>query len=188
MRILLVRHGAAAIGREADPIAGPPLSALGREQALAAGLHILNKNRERLAGVYASPLFRARETAEIIAGALGNGAHAIVPGFEGLTEDELRAGSGLGLRRLTDIQTRAWSALLELRQGLSQDGAAVVVSHDVTIRAIVCQALSIPLPEIRRFRVEIASITTLDFRPQRTILASLNDTCHLSALDRSTGK
>ena len=60
MKLLLIRH--AEPDTEHGPRPDPPLSALGRAQgrALAAWLA-----REPLAGVYTSPLLRARGTAEI---------------------------------------------------------------------------------------------------------------------------
>jgi broad specificity phosphatase PhoE len=94
-RILLVRHGQSewnAQGRWQGQ-ADPQLSDHGREEArLAAGA---------LRGfgglVFASPLLRARETAEIISSAVGDGAVLIDPDlrevdvgeFSGLTNDEI---------------------------------------------------------------------------------------------------
>ena len=90
MRLLLVRHGQSLANIEAR-IQGDddPLTDLGRAQAEALGLHL--RSRGDVSHLYASPLDRARETAEIIGRHLG-----IAPVFEpGLAE--INAGNAAGL-------------------------------------------------------------------------------------------
>src|SRR5512133_484073 len=59
--------------RHAETVWGPgdsPLSAHGQRQAAAAGVYLHDKAIQR---IYASPLLRARQTAEIIAQVVGAG-------------------------------------------------------------------------------------------------------------------
>jgi broad specificity phosphatase PhoE len=68
--ILLARHGETAENKERrfQGQKDVPLNDTGREQARALAEHA---RAERIAAVYTSPLVRARETAEIVAAALG---------------------------------------------------------------------------------------------------------------------
>jgi len=72
-RIILVRHGESEGNRDRTftQHTHVPLTARGREQALASGQSIAT--RYKPTRVVASPYARARETAEIIAGVLGLG-------------------------------------------------------------------------------------------------------------------
>ena len=56
-----------------------------------------------------------------------------------------------------------------------------VVTHNFTIHAILCRALGLPLASFRRFRHDLAAKALLDVREDRTVVISLNDTCHLEA-------
>lgn len=94
-RVLLVRHGQSewnAQGRWQGQ-ADPPLSDHGREEARLAASAL----RGTSGLIVASPLLRARETAEIISSEIADGSVAIEPdlreidvgGFSGLTNDEI---------------------------------------------------------------------------------------------------
>jgi broad specificity phosphatase PhoE len=90
MRLLLVRHGQSLANIEAR-IQGDddPLTDAGRSQAEAVGTHLAR--RGNITHLYASPLARARETAQIIGRHVG-----IAPVFErGLAE--INAGNAVGL-------------------------------------------------------------------------------------------
>jgi probable phosphoglycerate mutase len=105
-RFLLIRHGQSewnALGRWQGQ-ADPHLSDHGREEAKLAAIAL----RDFGGLVFASPLLRARETAEIISSEIGDGSVFIEPDlreidvgeFSGLTNDEIA-------ERLPD----AWAAL-----------------------------------------------------------------------------
>jgi len=90
MRLLLVRHGQ-SLGNIEARIQGDddPLTDIGRAQAAAAGRQLAR--RGDVTHLYASPLARARETAEIIGASIG-----IAPVFErGLAE--VNAGTAAGM-------------------------------------------------------------------------------------------
>ena len=179
MKIVFVCHG------EVEPRSGlpdfghdvPPLSELGRRQAaaLAAGLA-----SRQPAAVYASPLRPALTTAELIAAALGLDAPSPSAAFTTLTPEVLPDGGSVGAEALHALQTQAWSAVEALKGLHPAEANLVVVSHVLPIRAVVGRALSLPFADLWRFAVEPASLTTIEFRGVRTLLAGLNDTCHLS--------
>lgn len=201
MRLYLIRHGeternaAGVVQGQADV----PLSELGRQQAavLAGALAGVD-----LAGVYCSPLERARETAAPIAA-----THHLpvtvepgliemnVGGMEGLTSAEMRArypeflatwsGAGAaaapmpgGGESLQQVQDRAW-VVIEQIAAAHADDAVVVVSHNFVISSIVCRAIGAPLGDFRRLRYGVASQTIIDLRPDRALILHLNDTCRL---------
>jgi broad specificity phosphatase PhoE len=95
--LLLVRHGETDWNAElrVQGHADPSLNERGREQARALAASLAD---ETIDAVYSSDLARARETAEIVAEALGLGVHldAGLREFDtgnwtGLTRDEIRA-------------------------------------------------------------------------------------------------
>jgi broad specificity phosphatase PhoE len=74
---------------------------------------------------------------------------------------------------------RAWPWAQRLMEQYEPAANVVAVSHDVTIAALVCQTLAMPLDDFRRFRIDLGSITVLDLRPGRLRLLLLNDTHHM---------
>lgn len=109
-RILLVRHGESVWNAERPPRwqgwADPPLSAAGREQAAAAAVVLADEGIEVVA---CSDLQRARETARIIADALGV-ADLIVEA--GIKERDVGDWSGLTRAEIN----RRWPGAIEAWQ------------------------------------------------------------------------
>lgn len=104
-RILLLRHGQSTWNAERrwQGWADPPLSEQGRAQARAAAVALSGHGFELVAS---SDLCRARETAEIIAAAIGIAAVVIE---EGLRERNVGEWSGL-----TDVEINArWPGMLD---------------------------------------------------------------------------
>jgi len=60
-----------------------------------------------------------------------------------------------------------------------EDRVVVAVTHFFPIMCIICDTLGLALTYFRRFRLDVASMCTLDFNPERAVLVSFNDTCHL---------
>jgi probable phosphoglycerate mutase len=54
------------------------------------------------------------------------------------------------------------------------DGRVLVVSHKDPIRALICSALDLPLPALRRFDVEMASVSRLDWAKSQYFLKYLS--------------
>ena len=84
MRLLLVRHAEAAPG---EPDELRPLTAAGRDAARELGARLAAEQPE---AVVSSPLLRARETADAIAGAAGLVAETDERLAPGATADDMR--------------------------------------------------------------------------------------------------
>lgn len=189
----LVRHGAVENPRAITygRIPGFSLSEPGRAQARAAAAYL----RGELDGesrIVSSPLERARETAEIIAGKLGGEANGAVETDERLTEATSwkeglprafdarayleRALSGRAKHeRPRAVALRMRAALSDVLASMGTEASVVVVSHQVPIR-LACVAFEHDLggpgetivtrmfPWLRfRTRCDHGSITTLRF-------------------------
>jgi phosphohistidine phosphatase len=93
MRLLIVRHAEAAQG---EPDALRPLTPAGREQARSLGTRLRDKG-VRPDAILTSPLLRARETGDLLAGELGGTAtpdERLAPGATALAVAEAAAGRG----------------------------------------------------------------------------------------------
>jgi broad specificity phosphatase PhoE len=175
----LVRHGEHALqGRlAAGRTPGIGLSPKGRDEAAAVAERLAG---EKIDAIYASPLDRTRETAEIIAGRLelpvGIREDLIELDFgewTGLTFDQVRTDSRWELWRSCrsiatipggeswrQVQDRTVNALFDLRQS-HPDGTVVVVSHGDVIRAALLFVLGMPLDLYNRIEIGTASLTTV---------------------------
>lgn len=203
MRLILARHGETSANRDGLGLGlqDVPLTDRGRQQAEALA--------EALAGtkvhaVYSSPLLRAMDTARAVAARHGLDVVADegltemdVGELDGLTFDEMRGrypdflsrwlGEEAGTLRmpgggesLLDVQDRARDALQRIAQRHDRE-TVVVVTHNFTIHAVLCDALNMPICEFRRLRHDLAAVSTLDLRDGRAVVLCLNDTCHLQA-------
>jgi broad specificity phosphatase PhoE len=188
LRIILVSHGenidvAAAMPRHSDPGAEDygGLTTLGRRQALALAYELKDKvaRRQPIERLYAADAAAALATASIL------GRELQLPEAEplaGLVAPPAVADAFAELEALRGVEDGAWSAIERLRDSHADEAQVIAVAPLLTVRAIVCRALSLPVEGHRRFRVDAASLTILSFRQQRTILQSLNETCHLENL------
>ncbi len=208
MNILLVRHGETTWNREGryQGRTDIPLSDTGQQQVRALG--------ERLKNVpikiaYASPLSRAKNTAEaILAGRdtplwLEAGLLEISHGeWEGklashveISHAEMfgvwrsRPGrtspAGPGAETLGDVETRAWAVLDKICEGLGPDDTALVAAHDAVNRVILCRVLGLPLERIWSFRQAPASLNVLSGPLISELqVVRLNDSEHVAPLLR----
>lgn len=159
-RIILVRHGETRLHQEKMFIGqyDVPLNEKGRTQAAAIG-EAIRRAEADVPHIYTSPLCRAVETAEIIAGVAGISELKIIQGFK---EINLGAWDGMPVREVKekypqqyairgedifafkignkaenfyDVQYRAVN---ELRSILENDESKdiVIVSHSAVIRAL----------------------------------------------------
>jgi len=89
---------------------------------------------------------------------------------------------------LPELQDQVWGAIEEIIERQrpyettrkpAREGVVVAVSHFFPILTTLCKVLGLSISECRRMRLDLASMCTLDFRPSRTVLVSMNDTCHL---------
>ena len=182
----LVRHGETPLNAAGRFLGRTDvaLSDRGRQQA---GRVALALEQRRLDAIFASPLQRARQTAEAIAGSHGL-VPVLVPALAELHHGDLegRPYSELGTRHpeilaawkddctdvrlpggesLAELQERAWHAFEALCS--VRHGELGVVSHKMALLTIVCTAIGLPLRHAMRLELDLASISTLDRRPGR---------------------
>jgi broad specificity phosphatase PhoE len=196
---LLVRHGQSTWNRE-HRIQGqldPPLSKEGRAQAMRVGRRLGSR---RFAGFYSSDLKRAFETAEVISEAVG-----MTPSpAEGLREIYLGEWEGLNTDELATRFPEAWAmwteepswdvvpggegaAPFEARVNAQIDsilarhehGDVLVVTHGGVIQVALHRVVGRPNHGLFPFRIENASISTIEKRNGRFVVSGVNDTSHL---------
>jgi probable phosphoglycerate mutase len=193
--VLLVRHGQTPTTGTVVPGRAPglSLSAEGRKQAEAAADRL--RPLARLAAVYASPLARARETADPIAR-----SRALAVRVEAqLTDVDVGEWTGAELKQLrkrpewrlvqrhpsgfrfpggesfTEMQARMVEAVARLVA--RHPGAVVVaVTHADPIKAVVAHAAGSPLDLFQRIVVSPASITAIAYRAEGPMLLTVNST------------
>lgn len=201
MRILLARHGETpwnAEGRyqgQEDIL----LSATGESQARALGRRLHGVRIDR---AIASPLARARRTAEL---ALGQERHALLavdPGFleiahgdwEGLLASEIHARDPQRMQAwrhapdtvqmpngesLQNVLDRAWPAFTRACTGLNADQTVLIVAHDAVNRVLLCQVLGLALSRVWRFRQAPTTLNLLQGDSVETLdVVRLNDCGH----------
>jgi broad specificity phosphatase PhoE len=163
--IVMVRHGETDWNRERrfQGRADQPLNEAGRGQARELAELLRD---EPVSAVYTSPLRRARETAEILAGNFGLRPQPLdalleidVGAWEGLTIDEVRAAypgradenwrSGWDEGETYDeLSRRVLPALVEL--GTKHEGGHVLaVTHAGPLRAAVAAAMGLSYEDAR---------------------------------------
>jgi probable phosphoglycerate mutase len=207
MKVLLARHGETpwnAEGRYQGQI-DIPLSENGERQAQLLA--------ERLAEVditraVASPLSRARRTAELALGParaarlmFDEGLKEIAHGdWEGLLAAEIHARDparlrawretpetvqmpGAGGESIVEVLDRAWPAFTRACAGLGEDDTLLVVAHDAVNRVILCRVLGLPLSRLWSFRQAPTTINLLQGASVGALeVVRLNDCSHHTAL------
>lgn len=206
MRILLARHGETPWNAEGryqgqEDIA---LSELGIAQATALGARLKELRIDR---AIASPLSRARRTAELALGEsrasklmFDEGLKEIAHGsWEGLLASEIHQRDPELLRAwreapesvqmpdggesLQQVQDRAWPALTRACSGLGADSTLLIVAHDAVNRVLLCRILGIPLSKLWGFRQAPTTLNLLEGPSvDRLEVVRLNDCSHHTAL------
>jgi Fructose-2,6-bisphosphatase len=192
--LYLVRHGETEWNRQRR-IQGRtdiPLNATGREQARLTGMLL---TRRPITRVFASPLSRARETAEIIAAELGLPGPELRDALvernygdaEGLSfhEVDARYPEGVevpGRESRPEVAERVVPDLLEL--ALAHPGEAlVVVSHGGAIRA----ALTVAEPDGGFGPITNGSVHSFHVVEGDLRLVAFDDPIELAAVDPRAG-
>jgi broad specificity phosphatase PhoE len=175
----LLRHGEHVLaGRVlAGRTPGVGLSARGRLEIAAVADRL---GCEKIEALYASPLQRTRETAEVLSARFGLPVEYRDDLIEldfgewtGLTFDAVRADERWRLwstyrsiatvpggESMRAVQERVVRALFELRQA-HHEGTVLIVSHGDVIRAALLFALGMPLDLYSRIEVGLASLNTI---------------------------
>lgn len=200
-RLLLVRHGETDSNVEgrSQGRRDVPLNEHGRRQAAALAERL---GADPPAAVYASPLQRAQDTAAAIAAACGVAvstderlAELDQGELDGLTPQEMRERNPEFLQRwmsddpseltmpggesLADAQRRMLDAVREIAARYV-DETVVAVSHNLALKALLCELLGVPLASFRGFRIDVASVSAVDVLDGGVfVVANLNERCHI---------
>lgn len=181
---LLVRHGATehSLAKLFSGAGGddPPLAPLGRSQADALARELAA--RGRIDRIVTSPLLRARQTAEIVAGELGIPDVGVVDGFaecdfgewDGLTFAQVKEGWPAELDawlQSTAVAPPGGESFDQHRQRIehARDSLlashprerVVVVAHVTPIKMMVELALDAPVHALYRMELLPCSVTTI---------------------------
>ena len=201
LRLLAIRHGATDWSREGR-FAGSrdiSLSPEGRRQCEAVAQALATTP---IAVLYASPLARARESAQPIATAQGIDV-AIESDFremcfgdwEGLTRDEVARRfpedyevwrtaperfARPGSETLSAVAERVMRGLGELR-AMHGGETVVLVSHGVVTRLLVLAALGLGPERLWSVDVSPAGISEIEYRDDFTMVHRVNTLAHLEA-------
>ena len=195
-RLLLARHGQSVSNavRRFQGAQDVALSPLGVRQAQALALAI---ERRRVAHVYASPLERARRTAEIAVAGSGVPVTLVddlrelsLGDWEGCTVEEIRTQPGdpytqwirdpvlclpPGGEPLAEVQARVLRSIDRIAAAHGNGDDVLVVAHGGVISALLAHWLGLPLSSIWRLAVANCSITEIAV-PR---VVSMNETGHL---------
>jgi len=217
MRLLLVRH-AESQGNFERRLQGRkefPLTSRGIEQARGLATRV---ERSGIAAIYASPISRAMNTAEIIAERTGLSI-VVEPRVQeydfgetlsGLTWQEIRETKPEVVEALSHdnsefprypgeegrgaFSERVRAAFGEIAGKHGQDESALVVTHAGPIVVFLMDALgrkySRPIP----FTIDNASLTTIEVNGNTVpgqpemVVTGINDTCHLAQIGVTGGR
>ncbi len=202
--LFLARHGQSVSNavRRFQGIQDVPLSDLGQRQAALLGAAL---RARRPAHVYASPLARARRTAEIVVAELSVPLTLVddlrelsLGEWEGRTVEEIRALPGdpyarwvrdplgnlpPGAEPLGVVQERALRAVAAIVAAHPNGDDVLIVAHGGVISAYLAHCLGLPLSAIWRLTVSNCSLSRV--APPRVL--SVNETAHLDGIDGAAG-
>jgi broad specificity phosphatase PhoE len=147
--------------------------------SIAAAITVGPARRQPVEAIYASPA--TLTTARLIADLMGLPAPEIRPGLSHTGIENASASSPA--EAIDAARDDVWSVIEELRDAHAEDAQVVAVTDAIGAHAVVSRALGLPGESHERFRIGPGSLSAIAFRQQRTILALLNERCHLNALD-----
>ncbi len=202
MELVLMRHGETEYNR-ADVFRGRvdlPLNERGKEQARAAAGCLREEDFEAF---YSSPLLRAVQTAQAIA---GNHGGEVSP-REHFTDVDYGDWSGKSIEEIRKNWPREFSmwendpegvvfpggeGVREVRERLSagldklsreHEGTILLVGHKLINRIMICIALDLPTSGIWKVEQSNAAINYISWRNSGWVIRRLNDTSHLRGLE-----
>lgn len=206
MNILIARHGETAWNKAGryQGHSDIPLSSDGEAQSYTLGTRLKNIAIHR---AVASPLQRARRTAEI---ALGDRASMLTldadlveishGGWEGKLASEIELAdpamltqwrlqptadlpAGPGAESFGHVTTRAWRALAQAVTGMAADETLLLVAHDAVNRALICKIMGLSIERVWSFQQSPATLNALTGPSLAELqVVRLNDASHHSAI------
>ncbi|KFN48668.1 histidine phosphatase family protein [Arenimonas composti] len=207
MRVLLARHGETPWNAEGryQGQRDIALSPVGEAQARQLGERL---REVAITRAVASPLSRARRTAELALGEARAGLLGVDAGlqeighgdWEGLLASEIRARDperlrawreapetvqmpGEGGESIGVVLERAWPAFARATEGLGADDTLLVVAHDAVNRVLLCRVLGLPLARLWSFRQAPTTLNLLEGPSVDALeVVRLNDCAHHTAL------
>jgi len=179
-----------------------PLDALGYRQAATVAAHVGTLARPDV--VVASPLLRARETAQAIADVLDlpieiepDIAELNFGTYEGWSFEDIRShqpdfaarfadkefdAHWPGGERLSEFHARVHDALKGLATRYASH-TAVVVSHGGVLGSLAAQLIGTPPNDWSRYQIQNCSVTHLEISAHGSTFHRFNDCAHLDVLD-----
>jgi broad specificity phosphatase PhoE len=189
----LLRHGQHDLGGGvlAGRMSGVGLTERGRAEIAAVAERLADEN---IAALYASPLQRTRESAELLSERLGlpiefrdDLMELDFGEWTGTTFDSIRADPRWqswsrhrslsripGGETMRAVQFRAVEAILEIGER-HRDSASVIVSHGDVIRSALVFALGMPLDFYGRIEVAQGSLSTIRIDDGGIRVVSINE-------------
>ncbi len=189
----LLRHGEhGLLGRVlAGRMPGVGLSERGRAEIAAVAERLAG---EKIAALYASPLQRTRESAEIVAARLGlevtfhdDLIELDFGEWTGATFDSIRADPRWqawrthrslaripGGESMRQVQRRMVEALMEIGER-HLDETVAIVSHGDVIRSALLFALGMPLDHYNRIEVGQGSVSSIHIDPAGIRVLAINE-------------
>jgi alpha-ribazole phosphatase len=202
-KFILVRHGESVWNsqRRIQGSLDPELSPRGRRQTDLLVAHLGIHISPAVAAIYASPLRRAAQTAEQIAGAYhlpvihdpdlrelflgaweGETVAEIQAAFPGLYEKWLEdplAFPAPGGEDLRAFERRVVGATQRMQR--DHPGAdLILVSHGGVIKAILCYVLGLDVRHLFRLKQDNTAVSRVELRDGVRRVLLFNDTCHLN--------
>src|SRR3954454_18638413 len=195
--LYLLRHGTHNLGGGvlAGRMPGVGLTERGRAEIAAAAESLAGEGAGKtIAGLYASPLQRTRESAEIVSERLGlpiefrddlielDFGEWTGTTFDAIRDDprwrpwsQHRSLSRIpGGETMRAVQFRTVEAILEIGESY-RDAACVIVSHGDVIRSALVFALGMPLDFYGRIEVALGSLSTIRIDDGGIRVVSINE-------------
>ena len=192
--ILLTRHGktAANLNNRFAGRSNEPLHRQGEEQLAEVAGRLIDRD---LTAIYAGPLARTAQSAEIIGKATGAQIHyrqafneIDLPHWDGLTKQEITDRFGRqypiwlsaphdfrvkGCETLAQVQKRAVDEIEDIfRQ--HEGKTVIVVSHLIVIRCLILHYHHQPINDFRSIKIDNASLSLLSRNPEGQTSVSLD--------------